>query len=64
MILKFGMQHQRLNLYKVYIIDDPGLTLTAFMARSKWVAYVFEWGKHGPLVIPSSQQGKRQIYIY
>ena len=30
MILKLGMQHQGLKLYKVYINDDPGLTLTYF----------------------------------
>ena len=34
MILKFGMQHRGLNLYKVYINGDPGLTLTYFTARS------------------------------
>ena len=34
MILKLAMQHQGLKLYKVYINDDPGLTLTYFMARS------------------------------
>ena len=44
-ILKHGMQHQGLKLYKVYINDDPGLTLTYFTARSNWVAYTFEWGK-------------------
>ena len=30
MILKHGMQHQGLKLYKVYINDDPKLTLTYF----------------------------------
>ena len=25
--------------------DDPGLTLTYFMARSNWVTSTFEWGK-------------------
>ena len=45
MILNFGMQHRELKLYKVYINDDPGLTLTYFTARSNWVAYTFEWGK-------------------
>ena len=34
-----------LKLYKVYINDDPGLTLTYFTARSNWVTYTFEWGK-------------------
>ena len=34
MILKLGMKHQAIELYKVYINHDPGLTLTYFMARS------------------------------
>ena len=45
MIFKLGMQHQGLKLFKVYINDDPGLTLVNFTARSNWVAYKFEWGK-------------------
>ena len=45
MILKLGMYLWGLKLYKVYIIDDPGLTLTFFMARSNWVTCMFEWGK-------------------
>ena len=34
MILKFGMQHRALSLYKVYINEDPGLTLTHLTAMS------------------------------
>ena len=45
MIFKLGMQHLGLKLYKVYINDDPGLTLTYFTARSNWVTCTFEWGK-------------------
>ena len=45
MILKLGMQHQGLKLYKFYINDDLVLTLTYFTVRSNWVAYMFEWGK-------------------
>ena len=45
MILKLGMLHWGLKLYKVYINDDPGLTLTYFMARSNWVTCTFERGK-------------------
>ena len=41
MILKLGMYHWGL----VYINDDPGLTLTYFMARSNWVTCKFELGK-------------------
>ena len=45
MILKLGMQHWGLKLYKLYINDDPGLTLTYFMARSNLVPYAFVWEK-------------------
>ena len=45
MILKLGMQHWGLELYKVYINDDPGLTFTYFTARSNMGPYTFEWGK-------------------
>ena len=34
MILKLGVKHQRLELYKVSINHDPGMTLTYFTARS------------------------------
>ena len=34
MILKLGMKHLEMELYKVYINHDPGMTLTYFMARS------------------------------
>ena len=44
MILKLGMQHKRLKLYKVCINDDPGLTLTYFTERSNLVAYEFNEG--------------------
>ena len=33
------------KLYKVYINDDPGLTLTYFTARSNLVPYAFVWEK-------------------
>ena len=45
MILKLCMYHLGLKLYEVYINDDPGLTLTYFMARSNLVTCTFEWGK-------------------
>ena len=37
MILKLGMQDWELKLYKVYINDDPGLTLTYLMAMSNLI---------------------------
>ena len=33
-ILKLGMKHQAMELYKVYIKCDPWMTLTYFTARS------------------------------
>ena len=45
MILKLGMKHLGLKLYKVYINDDPGLTLTYFTLKSNWVTCTFECGK-------------------
>ena len=47
MILKLGMKHQEMQLYKNGIIHDPGMTLAYFTARSTKVAYVFKWGKEG-----------------
>ena len=45
MTLKLGMQHQVLEYYQVCSNDDPGLTLTYFMARSNLVPYTFVWEK-------------------
>ena len=45
MILKLDMQLQGLQLYKVCINDDPGLTLTYFTAWPNCVAHTFEMGK-------------------
>ena len=45
MTLKLGMQHQVLECYQVCSNDDPGLTLTYFMAKSNLVPYAFVWEK-------------------
>ena len=45
MILKLGMKQQAMELYKVYINHDPGMTLTYFTARPTWVTNAFEWEK-------------------
>ena len=42
MILKLDMQHKGLKLCIICLNDDPGLTLTYFMARSNLVVYAFE----------------------
>ena len=39
MILKLGMDHHGLKVYRVYINDDLGLTLKYFTARSSLVIY-------------------------
>ena len=41
MTLKVGMQHQVLEYYKVCSNDDPGVSLTHFVARSTLVPYAF-----------------------
>ena len=55
MILKLGMKHLGMELYKVYINHDPGMTLTYFTARSTFVTYprsqVSIYRTIGPLVI-------------
>ena len=45
MILKLGMKHLGMELYKVYINHDPGMTLTYFTARSTEVSHALEWEK-------------------
>ena len=45
MALKLGMQHRVLEYFQVCSNDDPGLTLTYFMARSNLVPYAFVWEK-------------------
>ena len=44
-MLKLGMGNCRLKLYKVYINDDPGFTMTYFTARSILVSYMYLNGK-------------------
>ena len=41
MTLNLRMHHRVLEYYQVYSIDDPGLTLTYFTARSALVPYAF-----------------------
>ena len=47
MILKLGVKHLGMELYKVYINHVPGMTLTYFMARSTLVSHALEWEKIG-----------------
>ena len=41
MIMKLGMEHYVLKLYKLYINDDPELTLTHFKTMSNLAKLVF-----------------------
>ena len=43
MILKLGIKRWGLKLFKAYINDSPGMTLTYFMQRSNLGTYAFEW---------------------
>ena len=45
MTLKFRTQHWVHERFPVYSSDDPGLTMTYFMARSNLVPYAFVWEK-------------------
>ena len=45
MTLKLVMQHRVLEYYQICSNDDPGFTLTYFMARSNLVPYAFIWEK-------------------
>ena len=58
MTMKLGMEHYLLKFYKVYINDDPELTLTQFTTMSNLAKIVFvlivgpdiRWAFTGPLV--------------
>ena len=45
MILKLGMKHRGLKLFKNCINGDPRLTLTYYTTRSNLVACAFEMNK-------------------
>ena len=45
MILKLGMKRLGIEIYKVCINHDAGMTLTYLMARSTYVAHAIEWGE-------------------
>ena len=45
MTLKLGMQHWVHKYYQVCSNNDPGLTLTYFMAGSNLLPYAFVWEK-------------------
>ena len=41
MIMKLGMQHYALKFYKVYINEDPALTLTYFTTMPNLAKHAF-----------------------
>ena len=51
MTLKVDMQHRVLEYYQVCSNDDPGLTLTYFIARSIFVPSAFVWEECKAMVI-------------
>ena len=68
MILKLGMQHSGFEVFKMYMNDDPGMTLTYFTAISNMAAYVFKWEKllQSPLKVKVSanKQVNRSVYVF
>ena len=58
MTLKLGIRHWVLEYYQVCSNDDPGLTLTYFMARSNLVLDAFVWEKG------KSMDFSETIFIY
>ena len=63
MILKLGMNHQAMELYKVCINHDPEMTLTYFTARPTWVANAFDWGKLDGGKLAGSMQMDRRFML-
>ena len=49
MVLKLVMNHRGLKVYKVYVNDDPGLTLTYFTTRLRCQVGVYR--TTGPLAL-------------
>ena len=48
MILKLGMKHLGMELYKMYINHDPGMTLDLFYGKvNLGHTHAFEWEKIG-----------------
>ena len=54
MPLKLGLQHRVFKYYQICSHDDPGLTLTYFMARSNLIPYAFAWEKGKTMDISES----------
>ena len=67
MILKLGIKHQAMELYKVYINHKPGMILIYFTARSALVAYPRSqesvYRTIGPLVLVSSDLEKKNSLV-
>ena len=71
MIFKLGMYHWGLKLYKVYIIDDPELTLTVKIGETCFCTYsrhryqVSVYRTIGPLVgSPHLQMGENWPWAF
>ena len=62
MILKLGMKHQAMELYKICINHDPGMTLTFFTARSTYAAHhsAFEWENNRKMSINGKKLARNE----
>ena len=65
MILKLSIYHWGFKLFKVYINDGPGMTLTYFTQRSNLGAYAFEWKKcykcNGKVKLATNEEINRKV---
>ena len=61
MILNLGMKHQGKELCKAYVNHDPGMTLTYFTARSKYVDNAFGWGNCQDVIRREKLEGNGQM---
>ena len=64
MILKLGMHNLGLKLYKLYINDDPGLTLTFLRQGQIWSPVRLNGGKllQSHLMVESLKQRTRLTF--
>ena len=64
MILKLGMEHRGLKIYKVYINDYPPPTLTYFTAKSNLASYAFEWSNLSESHLMANDKWAKAVCIY
>ena len=65
MILKLGMKHQAMELYKVCINHDPGITLTFFDGKvNLGCPCIYLNGKNRKMSINGKKLAGQNIHVY